>query len=387
MNEKILFVDDDPDIIEAYQRRLGKVLRVDVAEGGARGLRCVVTDGPYAVVVTDFHMPIMNGIDFLARVKEVAPDTVRIMLTGNADLKVAMQAVNTGNIFRFLTKPCPADVMGEALVAGINQYRLVKGENNLLENTLNGAIEMLVEILSWADPEAFAQALELRSRVRTIVQELKVENSWEVELAAMLSQLGYMLLPRDILDKLRQNQPLSDAEKAVFVRFPEIGQDVIGRIPRLEPVARIILYQNKNFDGSGFPEDKVAEQKIPLGARILKVLIDLRSYEAGGMSRKEALAEMQNTQGRYDKRVLAAATAQSLSMLKTMRLASESAIEVRSSALKLGDVLVEGIKTKNGELLVGPGRTVVQALLSRISLAAALGSIQEPIKVERADET
>ena len=128
MNEKILFVDDDPDILEAYQRRLGKALQVDTARGGAHGLRAILSDGPYAVVVADMHMPVMNGIDFLARVKEVAPDTVRIMLTGNASLKITIQAVNTGGVFRFLTKPCPPEVMGEALVAAINQYRIAKGE-------------------------------------------------------------------------------------------------------------------------------------------------------------------------------------------------------------------------------------------------------------------
>jgi response regulator RpfG family c-di-GMP phosphodiesterase len=356
MNEKILFVDDDPNILEAYERRLGKALRVDVARCGALGLQCILKDGPYAVVVADMQMPLMNGIDFLARVKEVAPDTTRIMLTGNADLRVAMQAVNTGGIFRFLTKPCPADVMGEALVAGINQYRLVKGENNLLENTLNGAIEVLIEILSCTYPEAFGQALELRNRARAVARELKVENPWEIELAAMLSQLGYMLLPRDILDKMRGNQPLSDTEKAVLVRFPEIGQGLIERIPRLECVAQIILYQNKYFDGAGFPDDQVAEHKIPLGARILKVLIDLRSHEAEGMSRKEALELLKSAGGKYDKRVLAATTAYNASVPKTTQLATEPVLEARSSALKVDDVLVEGTKTKDGKLPIDTGR-------------------------------
>jgi response regulator RpfG family c-di-GMP phosphodiesterase len=339
--------------------------------------------GPYAVVVADMQMPSMNGIEFLARVKEIAPDTVRIMLTGNADLSVAMQAVNAGSIFRFLTKPCPSDVIGEALVAGIKQYRLATAEKSLLEETLNGSIELLIEVLSWADPEAFGRALELRGRLRAIARVMKADNLWEMELAAMLSQLGWILLPKDTLEKVRGGRSLSDVEKRALVKAPEIGQELIARIPRLEAVARIVLYQNKNLDGSGFPEDGVAGNNIPLGARILKVLLDLRSYDAQGLSRKAALSLMQKAAGVYDGRVLDAAIALYVPSDKVTEIFVEPLLEGLVSTLEVRDVLVDGITTLGGKLLVGPGCEVTPALLVRLKFFAAFDGVQEPIKVRR----
>jgi response regulator RpfG family c-di-GMP phosphodiesterase len=383
MEEKILFVDDDKNILEGYQRRLGRVLRVDVAEGGTQGLRDVMERGPYAVVVSDMHMPIMNGVDFLARVRDASPDTVRIMLTGNADINVAMRAVNTGSIFRFLVKPCPPDMMGEALVAGVKQYRLVTAEKTLLQETLNGAIEVLIEILSWADPKAFGQALELRGKARSIARELKAPDQWEIELAAMLSQLGYILFPKDLYEKAQTGGALSDMEKDMIKRLPEIGKDLIGRIPRLESVAKIILYQNKNYDGTGFPEDNVAGVAIPLGARILKVLQDLRKHEARGVARKTALALMQGAANTYDMLVVDAAIAVLGVMDKTPSFASKDNVEGTHSSLKIGDCLVDGIRSKSGMLLIGPGYEITQALLVKISFFAAIDGIEEPIKVRR----
>ena len=117
MNEKLLYVDDDPNILRAYERSMRKFFQMDTALGGDEGLEAIRTKGPYAVVLSDMSMPGMNGIQFLAKVREHARDTVCIMLTGNADLQTAMQAVNEGNIFRFLTKPCPRETLVKALRA------------------------------------------------------------------------------------------------------------------------------------------------------------------------------------------------------------------------------------------------------------------------------
>ena len=123
MTNKILFVDDDANLLASFRRQLRKQFQIETALGGLEGLELVDQNGPYAVIVSDFRMPHMDGIEFLARVREIAPDTVRIMLTGNADMQAAIQAVNEGNIFRFLTKPCAVDLLGESLNTGIEQYQ------------------------------------------------------------------------------------------------------------------------------------------------------------------------------------------------------------------------------------------------------------------------
>jgi len=132
MNHKVLFVDDDIHVLQAFKRQLRKQFRIDTAQSPAEGLSIVEKNGPYAVVVSDLRMPGMDGNQFMTRLKKIAPETVRIMLTGHADLNVAMGAINTGNIFRLLTKPCPSDVISESIKSGIERYL----ENTIKENTV-----------------------------------------------------------------------------------------------------------------------------------------------------------------------------------------------------------------------------------------------------------
>src|SRR5467141_3678823 len=122
MNTKILCVDDDPNILAAIQRNLRKQFSIDTAVGPQPGLAALAQQGSYAVVVADMQMPGMNGVEFLKKVQEQSPDTVRIMLTGNADQKTAMDAVNFGHVFRFLTKPCSPEELALTLTAGLTQY-------------------------------------------------------------------------------------------------------------------------------------------------------------------------------------------------------------------------------------------------------------------------
>lgn len=133
MADKVLFVDDEPSVLEAYERLLRREFHVHVALGGERGLQAIEEQGPFAVVVSDMRMPGMNGAEFLARVREMKPETVRMLLTGHADMNAAIDAVNRGNILRFLTKPCEKEELVEAINAGITQYRAVAAEKDLLQ--------------------------------------------------------------------------------------------------------------------------------------------------------------------------------------------------------------------------------------------------------------
>jgi len=115
MIEKVLFVDDDPNLLASCERNFRNKFLTETADGGAAALEKIAAHGPFAVVVSDRQMPHMDGIRFLSLVKERAPDTVRLMLTGNADLEGAIKVVNEGNIFRFLTKPCSLEILGKAV--------------------------------------------------------------------------------------------------------------------------------------------------------------------------------------------------------------------------------------------------------------------------------
>ncbi|MGA3160277.1 MAG: response regulator [Terracidiphilus sp.] len=131
MVEKILFVDDEPAVLDGYRRMLHREFEVDTAVGGELGLATIHDCGPYSVVISDMRMPGMNGAEFLSQVRQKSPETVRMLLTGGTDLNAAIDAVNEGNIFRFLTKPCMKETLVEAIHIGLAQYRTITAEKKL----------------------------------------------------------------------------------------------------------------------------------------------------------------------------------------------------------------------------------------------------------------
>ncbi|MHC1791560.1 response regulator [Solidesulfovibrio sp.] len=136
---KILFVDDDSSVLDSLRRSLGRCYALVTARGPEEGLCALAEKGPFAVIVSDLRMPGLSGLEFLRRAKEIAPQAVAIMLTGHGDLDTAMAAINEGDIFRFLTKPCPPPILSRALDAAITQYHLVATDRELLRVTLENA--------------------------------------------------------------------------------------------------------------------------------------------------------------------------------------------------------------------------------------------------------
>ena len=379
MKERILFVDDDPNVLEAYQRRLQHALVVRTAEGPHTGLREIMEKGPFAVVVADMNMPLMNGVQFLEEVRKLAPDTVRMMLTGNSDIKVAMQAVNEGHVFRFLTKPCPSKVMGEALIAAISQHRLIIAEKEVLEGTLKGTVELLAEILSWVNPDAFGRTVQLRNMALGIASKMRVESAWELEIAATLSQIGIMAVPQEIIATVSQGGTLTESERKVLDSVPAIGQELLARIPRLDKVAEIICYQEKHFDGGGFPDDEVAGKEIPLGGRILKAASDFQKLRAAGASREESVKKMECREGVYDPAVLNALRIQEKAPPEQAPAGRVVALYLKD--LGIGLTLASPIETSEGRKLIQSGTVLTEALLIRLKKYGEANGVKEPIEV------
>ncbi len=305
MNRKVLFVDDEVKILAGFKRNLGDFFDVTTATGGKAGLDAMLGQGPFAVVVSDLKMPEMGGIEFLKKVRHTHPDTVRVMLTGYADLDAAMAAVNENNIFRFLTKPCENRRLTQVLNASVEQYRLVTAERELLQGTLKGSIKMLTEVLSLLKPEVYGRMTRIMPYVRGLSRVLEDPRPWQTETAARLALLGYIVLPDKIVQRLDSGRPLSAEERDIYHRHTRVAVNLVSNIPRMDAMADIIRYQEKNYDGNGMPADNLRHEDIPLGARILKVSLDFDLFlEAGGLSKKETLARMRRSMGVYDPRVL-----------------------------------------------------------------------------------
>ncbi len=209
MNRKILFVDDDVLLLAAFQRNLRKQFEFDVAAGPREALESLRKNGPYAVIMADMRMPGMDGVTLLEHLQRLSPDTVRVMLTGNSEQQVAMDAINRGQVFRFLGKPCPPEVLVPALEGALRQHQLICAERELLEGTLMSCVRALIEVLELAVPEAHHRGQLLREAMREVATAAGLGPLWELELAAELALIGYASVPHNILRKLHARVPLS----------------------------------------------------------------------------------------------------------------------------------------------------------------------------------
>ena len=375
-HEKILMVDDEVQVLDSFRRELRGKVNLHTAVDGEQALELLEREGPFAVVVSDFKMPGMNGVELLKRIRATTPDTVRMMLTGYAEVESTIQAVNEGNIFRFLTKPCDTETLLRALVDGIRQYRLVMAERDLLDNTLQGCVQLLTDLLALLKPQALGRSTRIAPYVKQMVDYLGIPSNWEFETAAMLSQIGCLTLPDGIINKVLRDQPLDVKEQAMFLQHPQVGAEMLSAIPRMEGVARIVTYQEKNFDGSGPPEEDVWQEQIPLGARILRVLLDFDTLVAAGHSRGKALEKMRTRRGPYDPAVLTALGAV---------LGEEAKYdhrEVTIYELSEGMILNEDVVSLSGsQKLLAQGLRLSKNLIMNIRSYNRVMGVKEPIRV------
>ena len=324
---------------------------------------------PFVVVVSDLQMPEMNGIDFLKAVRERSPDTTRILLTGNADLSSAVSAVNEGNIFRFLTKPCPNEVLIQAVSAGVEQHRLVTGERVLLERTLHGCVTMLTEILALANPSAFGRAARVKQRTGEVAAQLGEPARWQMEMAAMLSQAAAITLPGETVEKMSRREELTASEQEMVDRLPQISEDLIADIPRLDEVRAILRHQNRHCEGTS----ESGEQ--PIGARILRAVVDLDAAESEGLPPVAALEALNQRAGWYDPEVLGTLG----DCLETSRVGE--IVDMQVSELRSGLVLLDAVESSDGRLLVARGQEVSVGLLERLRNFARNVGVKEPLRI------
>lgn len=372
MTQRILCVDDEVNVLEGIARHFRKQFEIETAVGSDEGLRAVSERGPYAVVLSDMRMPGMDGAEFLTRVRALSPSTVRMILTGQADMQDAIAAVNEGNIFRFLTKPCPPDMLGQAFTAALDQYRLLNAERELLQKTLNGSIKTLVEVLSMVNPEAFSRASRVQRYVLHIGEHLKCANLWELELAALLSQIGCVTLPSALLGKVYAGAKLSAAEIQTFRAHPRLAQTLLVQIPRLESVAQIVGNQDKTIRellSAGFGET------IVQGAQILRAAIDFDSCILRGESATAAIAQMSRERQLYDPAIVHA-------LEGVVVTGPEMALRtVKLDEIVIGMVANEDVRTQDGLLLLAKGQEITVSALTYLRSFKRTVGIVEPIMV------
>jgi response regulator RpfG family c-di-GMP phosphodiesterase len=375
---KILFIDDEPRVLSALKRVLFGRFDIDITTQPDAALRLLRDRGPYAIVVSDMRMPNVDGLQFLAQAQRISPDTVRIMLTGDAEQSTAARAVNEVSVFRFLTKPCSADDLAVALQAGLDHHLHLRAERALLEQTLKAAVRVLVEILALIDPAEFGRSMRLRDQAASLARACGVQSTWEIEIAAMLARLGAVTVPAHVREKLAAGEPLDEGERRMLERVPDVGHRLLRRIPRLEVVAEIVRNQSARFDA---PRSGEEAADVPFAARILAALAELLRLEDSGQTTSHALAALRSDPARWDPEVLRA-----METWLSTRPESDPAhrarlTQVSLDALRPGWVLAEPIQTVDGLVLIAAGQEISMLALERIRNHARAATIREPISV------
>jgi CheY-like chemotaxis protein len=376
VSERVLFVDDEPQVLEGIQRSLRKHIDMVTAASGAEGLRVVRESGPFAVVVSDMRMPLMTGAQFLAQVRQAQPDAVRMILSGQADLKATIEAVNEGNIYRFLSKPCATDKLLGAVEDGLKQYRLLTAEKVLLEQTLSGSVRMLVEIVGMVSQTASRRAARLQRYVGEVGAVLALPSRWEWDLAASISQIGYVGLPNEVAVKVEAGEGLTDEERRLYESHPEIASKLLAAIPRLETVAAIVAVQLAPIDFAREPGDLAQWDTRTLGQLLLRAAVEWDRLISRGLAREAAVEQLRGLKARFPPAVCKAFSALN---------GPTAALALRAVHLKElvpGMILDEDVVSAKGIRLVPAGHEVTRALIVKLqSIAQGIG-VAEPFRVK-----
>jgi response regulator RpfG family c-di-GMP phosphodiesterase len=383
MNErprpKILLVDDEPKVVESLAQLLRREFDVRIASVPQDALRTLNEIADLAVVVSDMRMPGMDGATFLHEVMLRRPDVARILLTGEAGREGAIRAVNEGQILRFLTKPCPIEDLKAAIEAGVIQHRLHHAERNVLQETLIGCIRALMEVLAIANPVAFGRAERIRKIAARCAERFNCRDYWQLEAAALLSQLGYITVPEATLEKMYEGQPLTPAEQQKVDAVPDVANALLEHIPRLEPVIQVLAALKWNDPQIA----KLGDGTIGLATRILGAVIEYEALMAAGKSREQIFAELHRKSARYGEKLIM--QLDDCIGPKTPAAAGRSSQEreVLLRDVMPGARLLTELRTENGSLLVPTNFEVTKTLLDRIANLHP-GMMSQPVRVAAA---
>jgi CheY-like chemotaxis protein len=364
-------VDDEPRVLDGLRLTLRRGYTVTTATSAAEGLaRLKEMDGA-AVVISDMRMPVMDGAAFLTQVRKFWPDATRLLLTGETGRDAAVAAVNEGQIFRFLTKPCAPDKLLAAVEAAVRQHQLVTAEKMLLQQTVLGSIRALVDVLGIVNPIAFGRGSRIKRLAMQLAEQAGLPASWELEAAALLSQIGYVSLPVELVEKALNGEPLNSDEALLLGETPKVAQRLLARIPRLENVASILAQANRP-DVSQVPSDP----DVAANASVLRNVLAFDALTSRGEDAETAIATLRARFGPKNAAMLA-----HLAALQGAATGGPQLREIRLRDVAPGMVLMDDLRTELGTLLVSRGYEISQSFIDRMRNFGP-GLLEERVRVQ-----
>lgn len=365
----ILCVDDEPRVLEGLENHLALEWDVVTATNGEEALRALAAR-PFAVVISDMRMPGMTGAQLLARSRELYPDITRLLLTGHSDLHDAASAINSGNIFRMLLKPCETSELLATVTAAFRQHELVRTERMLLEQTLRKTVDVLTDLLGMVQPLAFGTSNRVTAIVRHALGSLAIEDAWQIEVAAMLSQLGCISLEPSVIEAAHADA-LDATARAMYQGHPQAARRILEQIPRLGGVAVIVGDQLATSPAAG-------SETVRLGSELLQIatLIDARMRSRAQPRYEDALRGALEARA-WDPRL--AAALRGYRVASTRRFTSVPGRELRAEMTLEADV-----QSPRGELWMTKGVELSLVAAKRLRALAERGLVAEPVLVSLA---
>jgi hypothetical protein len=285
------------------------------------------------------------------------------MLTGAADVASAIEAVNCGSVFRFLTKPCLPAVLIETLTAALRQHQLTVAERELLEQTVRGVVRLLMDTLTLVNPTVSTRAYRMRRCVRHMVKKLGLTDAWQLEVAAMLSQFGQVVLGADA------SGAYAGPDHAL------LAQQLLGHIPRFEDVAAIIARQNVPIDPEEIGTPFLKRDRVRFGGHVLRAALAVEAATAGGQQAADAVAQLVRRHPDVDPALVRclADVDEDLRALTPRTLPR--------LLLRAGMILDEDIVGASGALIMARGQEVSDAMLARMTRMASTDWLRTSVRV------
>jgi response regulator RpfG family c-di-GMP phosphodiesterase len=296
---RVLCVDDEPNVLESLRDTLRKRFDVVVTTNGFEALR-MLKEERFEVLVSDMRMPMINGARFLSLAREHAPDTVRLLLTGQSALDDAVAAINDGEIFRFLVKPCETANLKAALDAGVTRHRALVGQRELEAESARETARALIAVACALDPTVPERSERIARNARELCAATEsFVPTPELQPAVDLMQLGVVAASKDTLAQMARGQRLNREQAVEIERLPEVAHPFLLPIPSLRPVAVLLAAMTEPFVAT-----VPGVAGTPIGARILRIAVDFEALECQGVPAHTALRTMEARDRRYDPAIL-----------------------------------------------------------------------------------
>ncbi len=349
-----MFVDDQAEVLENLRIQVSEVCEPVVAQNSEEGLKIFENEGPFTVVVSDQILPGLDGSEFLAKVIRRDPHVSTMLLTGHANYSDAMRAVNNGHVFRLLEKPYSPVSLREAIQAGVRQRQLMESERVLLHETLVGAVNALTDTLSTVKPRFFGRAQRVKRLAGEIARYLEFPHPWQVETAAVFSQMASITLPEEEAENVFLRKRLRPQIIALVDKFPEVIDHLLGHIPRLEEVREIL----DCLMGNPLPYQKAGKEEVYRAFEILDAALEYDYLETDGHDSEITLATLKGGKKQFNPEVLGAMS-ELLHKSKTRYLVNELPLD----DLRVGMRLAEDLSLDTAMLVAPRGTDITKHFL------------------------